>query len=351
MLDRSTKLSLALVLFCILITGCAGHSPVAPSSIERQSAYQFTNQYSDHRGQQQFFQSSGGRIAYLDVTAVNESIDKPAPVLVMLHGVPSSSWLYRKMIPELQQHYRIIAIDLLGYGSSAKPNETSEHENSPHNTTGPYSSQQQATYVNELLTDLNIEKYSLMFHDMGGLVAWQLIGNEPQRLRDLIVLNTIIGKEGFNHPKMEKGMIARMMSQTFSSHLSSAAALKMTFKNMGLTEETELSEQECYGYVAPMKEGADQALYAFYTGFDHALFADIAKQQLNLSNVSGKILVLWGAKDNVLTTDQLPSFRNHFDTTGATKLRYKEVIYPDNAHFLPEEIPSELVAEIREFLL
>jgi len=323
-LNATSLTALASLFVLLLLAGCTTqplNSELSPSSV-----YQNTNRYADHRAQQRYFNSSGGKLAYLDV-----SPSDTAPVLLMIHGVPSSSWLYRKMLPELQQHYRVIAVDLLGYGSSDKPEAGDD----------VYSTDQQAKYVNELVAALGVNQFSIIFHDMGGLVAWNLMAQDTQRINDIIVLNTIIGKHGFNHPNMDKGAVARMMSQAFSGKLSSAAALEMTFNNMGLNAETKLSGQECFGYVAPMQEGADNALYSFFTGFDDSLFTEIEQQQSALAEFTGNVLVLWGAKDKVLTTEQLPQLRTLF-----TRAEYREIIYPDNAHFLPEEIPQQLAAEV-----
>ncbi len=329
-LKQFAKYVFSLLALAITLSACSNSKMTSRLTTIDKSKYQNTNQYPDHRAQQHFFQSSGGKIAYLDL-----SPDSNLPTLVLIHGVPSSSWLFRKMLPELQQHYRVIAIDLLGYGSSDKPKSNGVN----------YTNLEQANYTAQLLNSLNVQQYSLLFHDMGGLVAWELIHSNPAQIKHLVVLNTIISEHGFNHPKMEKGLMSRVMSQAFSNNLSSASVLEMTFANMGLTAQTKLTEQECFGYVAPMKEGSDEALYSFYTGFDSALFERLEQQQKSLTLLSGKTLVLWGAKDTVLTTKQLPYLKNQLKNT-----EYKEVIYPDNAHFLSEEIPAQLIAEITDFI-
>jgi len=296
-----------------------------------QGRYLISDNYANHRIQQKHYSSSGGKIAYLDYGQ--------GPTLVMLHGVPSSSWMYRKMVSQLQKHFRVIAVDLLGYGSSDKP---PLKENN-------YSAATQALYLKELLRHLEVKQYSLLFHDMGGLVAWEMVsedlsGDAPA-IENLIVLNTIISQTGFAHPKIKKGMMARMISEAYSSKLSSAAILELTFQNMGLSSNAALTEGECRGYVIPMQEGADSALYAFMTSFDEQRFQRLEQQITNLEAFTGDTLVLWGGQDKVLTTEQLPQLQAVLD------IRPGNInIFADNAHFIAEEIPSILSDKISVFL-
>ena len=228
---------IALTMALLLLTGaCSGPSLTEPTleiTEEMKSTYVLTDNYANHRLQQHRFTSSGGEIAYLDIGQ--------GPVIVLLHGVPSSSWLYRKMLPELQQKFRVIAVDLLGYGSSAKPKSTELN----------YLPAAQARYVDELLASLNISRYSLLLHDMGGLVAWEMLTSDLAKsvpaIDNLVVLNTIISEQGFEHPGAQKGVISRATANAFTNKLSSSAVLELTFKNMGLTNNAKLSAQECIG--------------------------------------------------------------------------------------------------------
>ena len=314
-----------LLIVSLFLAACSPSKLTQSLAQVDKSWYQLTDNYADHRAHQSYFNTKVGRLAYLDLSAQSDQ-----PVLVLLHGVPSSSWLYRKMLPDLQQHYRVIAVDLMGYGSSDKPDSDGVL----------YHPQAQANYVQDLLISLGVSDYSLAFHDMGGLVAWELIDRDlsgNQKIKNLFVLNTIISKHGFNHPNIKKGAAARAMSNVFSSAVTSSTALEMTFDNMGLSSKVELSEQECNGYVAPMREGSNQALYDFYTGFDETLFYKLESRIQGLSRFTGKVYVFWGAQDKVLTTAQIPVLES-----ALSEEQIKTIIYETNAHFLPEEIPAKL---------
>ena len=331
-INRHTKFKFTLLIALVFIAACS--SKYNKPTISKTGEYKLSQNYANHRAQQSSFISSGGKISYLDYGS--------GPVLVLLHGVPTSSWLFRKMLPDLQRHFRVIAIDLLGYGSSDKPSSSAQN----------YHASSQANYVQELLQSLDINQYSLLFHDMGGLVAWELIDRDlvqeqtKRSISNLVLLNTIISEQGFAHPNIKKGLMARQMAQAFSNKLSSAAILEMTFANMGLNTESNLSEGECFGYVEPMREGADEALYDFFTGFDDGFFDDLDQKISGLNKFEGQTFILWGEKDKVLTTAQLPQLQKSLNVP-----EQNITIFPENAHLLPEEIPQALVDKIISGLL
>ncbi len=314
------------LLLVLALAGCASHFD-APIGTELAERYVPPNTYAEHRAQQQLFASADGQIAYTD--------HGDGDVLVLLHGVPTSSWMYRNVIPGLQQHARVIAIDLLGFGSSEKPEDDGQR----------YASGAQAARVAALLRALGIERYGLVVHDMGGLVGWELLRSDVSAVSHLILLNTIIHEQGFEHPEFQPGMLTRQMTRAMAGNLTSGAALNMTFKSLGLTGDAALSEAECFGYVQPMREGASPALYAFYSSLNESLYARLESNRVAFESFDGATLVLWGGKDDILTTAQLPWLRTHLPIASDNVH-----IYPDNQHFLAEEIPAELVRQIALFL-
>ena len=82
------------------------------------------------------------------------------------------------------------------------------------------------------------------------------------------------------------------------------------------------------GYVLPMQEGASDALYDFFTGFDEAQFNRLDQQIDGLSKFTGNTLVLLGAGDKVLTAAQIPRLQ---EVMGIDQENVR--IYADNAHF------------------
>ncbi len=310
----------------ILLSACATGTPGAPiigSKVE--TRYTAPAAYQDHRDQQRIFNTSSGDIAYTD--------HGTGPTLVLLHGVPTSSWMYRKIMPDLQNSMRVISIDHLGFGSSAKPDQDTGYTAIDH-----------AGRANELLASLGIKEYGLMIHDMGGLVAWEMLRGDPDAVSHLIILNTIVNDEGFKEPDLKPGAFTRKLMDAFTSPLTSVAVITKTFADLGLRGANKLSELECFGYVLPMREGADPALYQFFTGINDDLFARLEENRTLFENYKGETLVMWGAQDETLTVEQLPILQDMLNVPDENIH-----IYDNNAHFLAEEIPDEIVAKVRAF--
>ncbi|MDT4936658.1 MAG: haloalkane dehalogenase, partial [Pseudonocardiales bacterium] len=109
--------------------------------------------------------------------------DGPAgadPVL-LLHGEPSWSFLYRSMIPVLSAAgYRVIAPDLVGFGRSDKPTDIAEHTYARH-----------VEWMRSLLFDeLDLQRLTLVCQDWGGLIGLRLAAEHPQRFARIVVANT-----------------------------------------------------------------------------------------------------------------------------------------------------------------
>ena len=98
-------------------------------------------------------------------------------VLLLLHGLGSSSHDWEFQVPEFSEHFRVVAPCLRGFGDSDKP-------------AGPYSIAQYASDVVALLDHLGIERCHVLGFSMGGAIAFQLAVDRPDRVNSLIVVNS-----------------------------------------------------------------------------------------------------------------------------------------------------------------
>lgn len=128
----------------------------------------------------QFININGLEIFYRDAGP------KDAPVIVLLHGYPTSSHMFRNLIENLSDEYRLIAADYPGYGRSQQP-PLSEFAYTFENFT---------TIIQELLRKLSIEKYSLYLMDYGAPVGWRIASRSPEKIDALIVQNGCAYDEG-----------------------------------------------------------------------------------------------------------------------------------------------------------
>jgi len=91
------------------------------------------------------------------------------PVLVMIHGFPTASWDWRHILPAFTADYRVIMMDLLGFGLSAKPRRF------------PYSILAQADMVEALLARLGVARCRILAHDYGDTVTQELLARHGER--------------------------------------------------------------------------------------------------------------------------------------------------------------------------
>lgn len=111
---------------------------------------------------------------------------KEAPTVVLLHGFPTSSHMFRNLIPKLADRYHVIAPDYPGFGQSAMPKVT-EFE---------YSFDNLARVIEKFLAAVGVEKYSLYLQDYGGPVGFRIASAHPERVQALIVQNANAYEEG-----------------------------------------------------------------------------------------------------------------------------------------------------------
>lgn len=138
------------------------------SSFENLSDYPFQANYIEV--------GNGMKMHYLDEGK------KDNPVILLLHGEPSWSYLYRKMIPILVNGgFRAIAPDLIGFGKSDKPTQQSD-----------YTYERHLNWTKEILTQLDLNDITLFCQDWGGLIGLRLVTQFPDRFSKIVAANTIL---------------------------------------------------------------------------------------------------------------------------------------------------------------
>ncbi len=177
------------------------------------------------------------RLHYLDEGPTS------APVVLMLHGEPSWSYLYRKMIPIIvSAGYRAVVPDLIGFGRSDKPARR-----------GDYTYQRHVDWVRGWLQRLDLREINLVCQDWGGLIGLRLVGEHPDRFARVVAANT--GLPTGDQPAGD----AFMKWQAFSQHTPVFGAGSIIQRSC----VTPLTAEVVAAYDAPFpdesyKEGARQ---------------------------------------------------------------------------------------------
>ncbi len=118
-----------------------------------------------------------------------EAGSRDNPTLILLHGFPTSSHMFRTLIPELAEDYHVIAPDYPGYGNSPMP-LVSEFN---------YTFDHMASIIEQLITKLKLKKYSLYVMDYGAPIGFRVAANNPKRVQSLIIQNGNAYDEGLDN--------------------------------------------------------------------------------------------------------------------------------------------------------
>ena len=112
----------------------------------------------------------------LDTFVIDDG-EPDLPVIVLVHGFPTSSWDFEKIWPVLREKHRLITLDMHGFGFSAKPNERT------------YTIHKQADLFAELLRRLDIPEYHMLAHDYGVSVAQELLARQDASSESAVCLS------------------------------------------------------------------------------------------------------------------------------------------------------------------
>src|SRR5262249_51366814 len=105
--------------------------------------------------------------------------DANAPVILLLHGFPASSFMFRELIPRLADRYRVIAPDLPGFGFTEVPDARKY----------PYSFDQLASTVDAFTQALNLNRYAIYVFDYGAPTGFRLAMAHPERVTAIVTQN------------------------------------------------------------------------------------------------------------------------------------------------------------------
>lgn len=133
----------------------------------------FTN-LPDYPFQPNYMTVDGLRMHYVDEGP------RDGQVVLLLHGEPSWSYLYRHMIPVLAQAgYRVLAPDLIGFGRSDKPADTAAHTHSGH-----------VAQISQFVQALGLQRITMFIQDWGGLIGLRVLADMPERFAGVVAGNT-----------------------------------------------------------------------------------------------------------------------------------------------------------------
>lgn len=261
--------------------------------------------------------------------------DPSAPVVLLLHGFPASSFMFRELIPRLADHYRVIAPDLPGFGFTEVPVERKY----------TYSFEALAGTIEAFTEALRIKRYALYVFDYGAPTGFRLAMTHPERVAAIISQNGNAYEEGLGDAW---GPIRKYWAMPTAENREVIRQNVLTLEGTRWQYTHGVAIPES---IAPESYTLDTALME-RTGNKEIqldLFLDYAsnvklypKFQQYLRRSKPPLLAIWGKNDPFFVPAGAEAFRKDLPTA--------QVQFLDTGHFATETHVSEIAAAMREFL-
>ena len=263
-----------------------------------------------------------------------EAGSKTAPAILLLHGFPTSSHMFRNLIPSLADRYHVVAPDLPGFGFSDAPDRKRFR----------YTFEHLAETIDSFTQTIGLDRYAIYVFDYGAPVGFRLALAHPERITAIISQNGNAYEEGLSqgwNPIQKYWREPTAQNRAALRDFLTSEATKSQYTH-GVSKET---------LIAPEAYALDSALLA-RPGNDEIqldLFLDYASNVALYSKFQEyfraehpPLLAVWGKSDPFFLPRGAEAFQR--DNPGA------EVHFYDTGHFALETHHQEIAARIRDFL-
>ena len=268
------------------------------------------------------FETDYGTMKYYD--------EGEGQVILLVHGVPTNSWMYRNLGKQLSENgYRVIAPDLIGFGASQRVTNYNLHDFDI-----------QAERLFALMESLEIDSWEQVTHDMGGIISWHMAKEQPEKISHMYILNTILYAETFNPPA---DFSYSNPVHRFVLGLYAHPSIGKLIVNMMITNGTRdyiIPDSVRVGYWLPIRDGA-MSLVHFFT---HTKYIkeniDTYRSWLVDSGIS--VSVLWGEDDPFLDSSSAQMLQQEMNISD------NDIVILKGARHL---VAEESYQEIAEFII
>jgi pimeloyl-ACP methyl ester carboxylesterase len=251
-----------------------------------------------------------------------ETGPQAAPALLLLHGFGSSLQAWDDWSVKLAQKYRVIRLDLPGFGLTGA---------SPAND---YSEEKDLVILTHVADKLGLEKFSVIGHSMGGKMAWSLAASQPERVQALVLMapdgfpeTKDIGTKPYEVPAimglikyvLPKYLVRKSIEPAFAEADALNSALVNRYYDM----------LRAPGVRGAILERSNQTIYT--------------DPVPRLKAIKAPTLLIWGEQDQMIPSTNAQSYANVLSNSTT-------VIVPKLGHLLQEEQPEKGLAAVMQFL-
>lgn len=265
-------------------------------------------------------------LALADGTTLGYREMGTGPAVLLVHGWPTSSFLWRDVMPAIAETNRVLAIDLPGFGASDKPG----HRH--------YTFEHFERAIDGFLAALEIDEVALAAHDLGGPVAVHWALSRTERVTRLALLNTLL------YPEFDDSVIQfviELATPSTRAHRVGDAGLAEIMR-LGVHDPALIDDEVLAGVFAPFDTADERrALALAGIGLQPQGFTEIAA---GLGSLTMPVRAIYGEDDRVLP-DVAETMRRL-----AVDVPHAEVTaIPECGHFLQEEAPALVGTLLAEF--
>ncbi|MEV0208856.1 alpha/beta hydrolase [Streptomyces sp. NPDC050788] len=264
-----------------------------------------------------------------------EAGDPQAPVLVLLHGFPTSSHMFRHLIPALADRYRVIAPDHIGFGQSAMPGLREF----------PYTFDALTEVTAGLLEQLGVGRFAMYVQDYGAPIGWRLALQDPQRITAIITQNGNGYEEGFVKPFWD-GVFAYTSNPGPETEAAMRGALTLESTRWqyvnGVADPSLVSPDNWLHDQALLdRPGNDEIQLKLFR--DYPTNVDLyPKLHQYFRDSRVPLLAVWGAGDEIFGPAGAKAFRQDLPDA--------EIHLIESGHFALESHLGTITGHIRDFL-
>jgi pimeloyl-ACP methyl ester carboxylesterase len=269
--------------------------------------------------------SAYSRFADIDGVRVHYQEKGSGTPLVLIHGYTSSVYSWKDVFEPLSKNFRVIAIDLKGFGFTGKPD-------------GDYTRRDQAMVVAHLLDYLKIEKAWLCGNSMGGEVSLNFALQNPQRVAGLILIDSAGVKVEGSSSLAPSYLLIPVIGRVLTALALRSDKLVREGLEKSFYDRSKITDERVAAYYRPLQtRGGQLAALRARTQ------ADQFPVETDLGKISAPTLIIWGAEDALIP---LAAGRKLNSLIKDSRL----LIFEKCGHLPQEEMPERVIEEVTRFI-